>query len=217
MKRILIVEANAGPPGSLSQLAARAFPAAQVVHTSSATAAASKMDRLVSMLLVDSLLTDGDAQGVIRSLRAQHPNALAVVFTRSADDEGLFPALREGAFGYLLRTQPAEDLVAALRQIAQGEPALAPPFSRRVLLYFSGGGCVMQANSSRASDAELNARETEVLQRVAQGYTLPEIAAQLSLSRHTVADYLKKIYRKLNVSSRAEAALEAARRGLVRP
>lgn len=118
MKRILIVEANAGPPGSLSQLAARAFPAAQVVHTSSATAAASKMDRLVSMLLVDSQLTDGDAQGVIRSLRAQHPNALAVVFTRSADDEGLFPALREGAFGYLLRTQPAEDLVAALRQIA---------------------------------------------------------------------------------------------------
>ena len=75
----------------------------------------------------------------------------------------------------------------------------------------------MQANSSRASDAELNARETEVLQRVAKGYTLPEIAAQLGLSRHTVADYLKKTYRKLNVSSRAEAALEAARRGLVRP
>ena len=52
---------------------------------------------------------------------------------------------------------------------------------------------------------------------MAKGYTLPEIAAQLGLSRHTVADYVKKIYRKLNVSSRAEAALEAARRGLVKP
>lgn len=63
----------------------------------------------------------------------------------------------------------------------------------------------------------LNVRETEILQRVAKGYTLPEIAVQLGLSRHTVADYVKQIYRKLNVSSRAEAALEAARRGLVRP
>ncbi|HPP98199.1 MAG TPA: helix-turn-helix transcriptional regulator [Ottowia sp.] len=66
-------------------------------------------------------------------------------------------------------------------------------------------------------EAVLNARETDILQRVAKGYTLPEIAGQLHLSRHTVADYVKQIYRKLNVSSRAEAALEAARRGLVRP
>ena len=62
----------------------------------------------------------------------------------------------------------------------------------------------------------LTERETEVLQRVGKGYTLPEIALQLGLSRHTVADYVKQIYRKLDISSRAEAALEAARRGLVR-
>ena len=62
----------------------------------------------------------------------------------------------------------------------------------------------------------LTDRETEVLQRVGKGYTLPEIAQQLALSRHTVADYVKQIYRKLDISSRAEAALEAARRGLVR-
>lgn len=62
----------------------------------------------------------------------------------------------------------------------------------------------------------LTERETEVLQRVGKGYTLPEIAQQLGLSRHTVADYVKQIYRKLDISSRAEAALEAARRGLVR-
>jgi Response regulator containing a CheY-like receiver domain and an HTH DNA-binding domain len=55
-----------------------------------------------------------------------------------------------------------------------------------------------------------------VLQLVGKGYTLPEIAVQLGLSRHTVADYVKQIYRKLNISSRAEAALEAVRRGLVR-
>ena len=76
---------------------------------------------------------------------------------------------------------------------------------------------VPQALSFEPEDVALNPRETEILQRVAKGFTLPEIAGQLGLSRHTVADYVKQIYRKLNVSSRAEAALEAARRGLVRP
>jgi len=66
-------------------------------------------------------------------------------------------------------------------------------------------------------EVSLTDRETEVLQRVAKGYTLPEIAQQFGLSKHTIADYIKQIYRKLNVSSRAEAALEAARRGLVNP
>jgi DNA-binding CsgD family transcriptional regulator len=67
------------------------------------------------------------------------------------------------------------------------------------------------------SEVRLTERETEVLQRVAKGYTLPEIAQQLGLSRHTIGDHIKQVYRKLDVSSRAEAALEAARRGLVNP
>jgi DNA-binding CsgD family transcriptional regulator len=62
----------------------------------------------------------------------------------------------------------------------------------------------------------LTERESEVLLRVAKGFTLPEIGVQLGLSRHTIADYVKQIYRKLNVSSRAEAALEAQRLGLFR-
>jgi DNA-binding CsgD family transcriptional regulator len=66
-------------------------------------------------------------------------------------------------------------------------------------------------------EVHLTERETDVLQRVAKGYTLPEIAQQFGLSRHTVGDHIKQIYKKLNVSSRAEAALEAARRGLVEP
>jgi DNA-binding NarL/FixJ family response regulator len=63
---------------------------------------------------------------------------------------------------------------------------------------------------------QLTDRENEVLLRVAKGFTLPEIGQQLNLSRHTIADYVKQIYRKLNVSSRAEAALEAQRLGLFR-
>jgi DNA-binding NarL/FixJ family response regulator len=68
----------------------------------------------------------------------------------------------------------------------------------------------------QAETVRLTEQETVVLQRVAKGYTLPEIAQQLGLSRHTIAEHVKHIYRKLDVSSRAEAALEAARMGLVR-
>jgi DNA-binding CsgD family transcriptional regulator len=73
-----------------------------------------------------------------------------------------------------------------------------------------------QAQNSLLPNVNLTDRESEVLLRVAKGYTLPEIGVQLGLSRHTIADYVKQIYRKLNVSSRAEAALEAQRLGLFR-
>ena len=72
-------------------------------------------------------------------------------------------------------------------------------------------------DASSTAAPTLTERETMVLQHVAKGFTLPEIAQQLGLSRHTVADYVKQVYRKLDVSSRAEATLEAVRRGLVRP
>jgi DNA-binding NarL/FixJ family response regulator len=141
-----------------------------------------------------------------------------VVVTIYDDDDHLFPALQAGAFGYLLKEQPREALVAQLVRISQGEPPLSPPIARRVLAYFAtAAGQRLAMVKQIESEVRLTERETEVLQRVAKGYTLPEIAVQFGLSRHTIADHIKQIYRKLNVSSRAEAALEAARRGLVNP
>jgi DNA-binding CsgD family transcriptional regulator len=107
--------------------------------------------------------------------------------------------------------------VAQLLRMSQGEPPLSPPIARRVLAYFRPPGHRRALVRRMEDEVSLTDRETEVLQRVAKGYTLPEIAQQFGLSRHTIADYIKQIYRKLNVSSRAEAALEAARRGLVEP
>ena len=79
------------------------------------------------------------------------------------------------------------------------------------MAYFASQANVSQNALPRV---QLTERENDVLLRVAKGYTLPEIGEQLGISRHTVADYVKQIYRKLNVSSRAEAALEAQRLGL---
>lgn len=174
--------------------------------------------RSFDLALVDLGLPDGSGIDVVAALRAVQPDALAVVVTIHDDDEHLFPALQAGAFGYLLKEQPAEALVAQLLRITQGEPPLSPPIARRVLGHFAQAPARQQNLLDQMQhEARLTERETEVLQRVAKGYTLPEIAQQFGLSRHTVADHIKAVYRKLNVSSRAEAALEAARRGLVQP
>ena len=170
------------------------------------------------LALIDLGLPDGSGVDVVAALHRNQPQALPVVVTIYDDDDHLFPALQAGAFGYLLKEQPKDILVAQLLRMAQGEPPLSPPIARRVLSYFAS------ANQRRTQllrqvedEVALTERETDVLQRVAKGYTMPEIALQFGLSKHTVADHIKQVYRKLDVSSRAEATLEAARRGLVSP
>jgi DNA-binding NarL/FixJ family response regulator len=168
------------------------------------------------LALVDLGLPDGSGHEVLNALRELQPQSISVVVTIHDDDEHLFPALQAGAFGYLLKEQPQDLLVAQLHRIAQGEPPLSPSIARRVISYFT------QAQTRRSLQVQaledqiaLSERENDVLLRVSKGFTLPEIAKQLSISRHTVADHVKQIYRKLGVSSRAEAALEAVRRGMI--
>ncbi len=171
------------------------------------------------LALIDLGLPDGNGCDVVGHLRLKQPSAMSVVVTIYDDDEHLFPALQAGAFGYLLKEQPSESLVAQLVRMTNGEPPLSPSIARRVLAYFAQAATQRATLASQIEKLEaelaLTDRETEVLQRVAKGYTLPEIAVQLGLSRHTVAGYVKSMYRKLNVSSRAEAALVAARLGLI--
>ena len=141
-----------------------------------------------------------------------------MVVTIHEDDDHLFPALQAGAFGYLLKEQSREQLSEQLQRISQGEPPLSPSIARRVIQYFTAQARQqpMREPDNVTPHVQLTDRENEVLLRVAKGFTLPEIGVQLNLSRHTIADYVKQIYRKLNVSSRAEAALEAQRLGLFR-
>jgi DNA-binding NarL/FixJ family response regulator len=218
MNNALVVEDLPDIRDWLVDVTRTAFPAINV------TTAGRREDGLAcvartqfDLALVDLGLPDGSGIDVVRTLHRLQPGAVAIVVTIYDDDDHLFPALQAGAFGYLLKDQPAEALVKQLLRITNGEPPLSPPIARRVLSFF--GQQPMQPPPGEPAEAQtpLTERETVVLQRVAKGYTLPEIALQLGLSRHTIADYIKQIYRKLDVSSRAEAALEAARRGLVKP
>ena len=167
------------------------------------------------LALIDLGLPDGRGVDVVTRLRDLQPEAQSVVVTIHDDDEHLFPALQAGAYGYILKEQPRELIAEQLQRISQGEPPLSPSIARRVIAHFAAAAQSL-ARKSTVPSVHLTDRETEVLLRVGKGFTLPEIATQLGLSRHTIADYVKQIYRKLNVSSRAEAALEAQRLGLFR-
>ena len=211
MENILLLEDLPEIRVWLRKLVLQVFPMAKIAESSRVQdaldlATAVKFD----LALIDLGLPDGSGVQVVSKLRDVQPEAQSVVVTIHDDDEHLFPALQAGAFGYILKEQPRELITEQLQRISQGEPPLSPSIARRVMAHFSA-----KAKPAAAmGNISLTDRESEVLLRVAKGYTLPEIGVQLNLSRHTIADYVKQIYRKLNVSSRAEAALEAQRLGL---
>jgi DNA-binding NarL/FixJ family response regulator len=212
MKNVLLLEDLPEIRTWLKSLVLQIFPDAQIsesarVHDALELVSALKFD----LALIDLGLPDGSGVDVVDKLREQQPDVRSVVVTIHDDDEHLFPALQAGAFGYILKEQARELIVEQLHRIAQGEPPLSPSIARRVIAYF---GAQARPAASLMPHVSLTERESEVLLRVAKGFTLPEIGQQLNLSRHTIADYVKQIYRKLNVSSRAEAALEAQRLGL---
>jgi DNA-binding NarL/FixJ family response regulator len=212
MNNILLLEDLPEIRAWIKALVLQVFPRAQIseaarVHDALALVSAVKFD----LALVDLGLPDGSGVDVVAALRESQPEVQSVVVTIHDDDEHLFPALQAGAFGYVLKEQPREHFIEQLNRISQGEPPLSPSIARRVIAYFA---TQVRPRANAMPHVQLTERESEVLLRVAKGYTLPEIGVQLSLSRHTIADYVKQIYRKLNVSSRAEAALEAQRLGL---
>ncbi|MBU6514240.1 MAG: response regulator transcription factor [Betaproteobacteria bacterium] len=232
----LIVDHLAESRVTMARLLAQVQPSLPVCEAGTLAQAESLvLSHSVELALIDFTLPDGSALDALRLLHAAQPEARAVIITLWDDDEHVFPALQAGAFGYVLKNRPEIELVAQLRRIRDGEPPLSSSVARRMLKHFAAvsehfplpaapaappPGLVpvqpLRPGMVEEPEVALTERETEVLQRVGKGYTLPEIAQQLALSRHTVADYVKQIYRKLDISSRAEAALEAARRGLVR-
>jgi len=183
------------------------------------------------LIFVDLELPDGNGLELLEALR-RYP-ATKIVTTLYSDDEHLFPALQCGADGYLLKEDRFEVLVEELQKIVRGQPPLSPAIARRLLLHFraassdpaspTAAGLTMPAGvGSRPVPLEplpeherLTPRETEVLTYLSKGFTIKEIASLMGIKWFTVNDHIKSIYRKLDVSSRAEAAVLATKHGLV--
>ena len=162
------------------------------------------------LALVDLGLPDGSGIEVLRMLRARQPECMSVVVTLYDDDAHLFEALGAGAEGYLLKSDPRDSFRRTLARMLAGEPPISPAIARKLMSHF-------RQPEPTAHAVQLTPRETDVLACMGRGLRIKDAARELGISEHTVGDYVKAIYRKLNISTRAEAAIEASRRGLLPP
>lgn len=207
---ILIVEDLPRSQEWVHGAARQAFPQA-LIHLADSIGAAEQALTQINpdLCLLDLGLPDGNGLSLIESMKRRHSAVTIVISTIFEDDAHLFPALRAGAQGYVLKDLPQEQLAEMLLGIDRGQPPLSPSIARRLLSFFN------PQVPKQSRENPLTERETEVLRLIAKGFSVPKVAEQLGISRNTTAGYLKDIYRKLEVNSRAEATLEAARRGLV--
>jgi two-component system, NarL family, response regulator LiaR len=161
------------------------------------------------VILMDLVMPKLDGIEAISQIMAKLPRTRILVLTSFAADEKVFPAIKAGALGYLLKDSGPDELVGAIRQVHRGEPSLEPSIARKVLLELSH-----PATQKSLTVDPLTERELDILRLVAQGCSNKEIALKLSLSELTVRTHVSNILGKLHLASRTQAALYALQKGI---
>jgi NarL family two-component system response regulator LiaR len=178
-----------------------------VADGEAAVAAAER--QVPDVVLMDLAMPGMDGVEAIRRIRARRPEARVLVLSSFHDDERLFPAVRAGAAGYLLKDVEPHELVRAIRTVHGGEGLLHPAVAARLMEEFADG-----SPPPPAAD-RLTAREREVLTLIAGGLSNKLIARELAISEKTVKAHVSSILGKLGLTDRTQAALYAVRAGLV--
>ena len=219
-RQILIVEDQVDTRAWLVQTVTAAFKNIEVAETASCASTFAWLkhngtrmaDSINPLALIDLGMPDGSGIDIIRELTAHYPTVLRVVTTIYDDDQHLFEAIAAGAQGYLLKDHHPDTIGQYLHRIDNGEPPLSPTIAQRMLQHFAQARAPLP---NPQSSGTLTAREVDVLRLLGRGLRVAEAARVLGITPHTAAGYVKTIYRKLNISSRAQAAIEATHRGLI--
>jgi two-component system, NarL family, response regulator LiaR len=162
------------------------------------------------VILLDLMMPGRDGLYAIGEIKREQPDARILVLTSYFEDDQVFPAIKAGAQGYLLKDSPPQELLQAIRDIARGQSALHPAIALKVIRELNH-----PADLPPTADP-LTARELDVLTLLGQGMSNAEIAKRLTISERTVGTHISNILGKLHLASRTQAALYALRQGLAR-
>ena len=160
------------------------------------------------VILLDMVMPHKNGLEAINEIKQDNPEARILVLTSFAEDEKVFPAIKAGALGYLLKDSSPEELLDAIRNVYHGQSSLHPTIARKLI------NELKRPSDSLPTQTTLTDREVEVLKLVAQGLTNHEIADKLVLSVWTVRTHVRNILDKLHLANRTQAALYALKEGL---
>lgn len=160
------------------------------------------------VILMDLVMPKMDGLEAIKAIKSENPAAKILVVTSFTEDDKVFPAIKSGALGYLLKDAPPEALLQAIRDVYQGESWLHPTIARKLIQEMA------RPTSLPPTETPLTQRETDVLRLMARGLTDQEIARNLSITVRTVRFHASNILSKLHVANRTQAALYALHEGM---
>lgn len=173
--------------------------------------------------LIDLGLPDSSGIEIIQWLNKNKPEINTIVVTTFGDEDHVMRSLEAGASGYLLKDETGGELLKHVLEVVNGGSPISPLIARQLLNRMQQeraqeGLSNLQSASRQSVMQKANCitdRELSVIQQVARGFTVQEIATQMEISAHTVSTHVKRIYRKLRVNSRSEAVYEASMLGLI--
>lgn len=160
------------------------------------------------VILMDLLMPVMDGIEATRQITAQQPNMRVLVLTSFVGDEKIFPAIKAGALGYLLKDSEPSELIRSIYKVHRGEPSLHSSIARKMMKE------ILEAPTEKRTPDPLTAREVEVLQLLAKGLSNEEIAAQFVVSEVTVRTHISHLLAKLHLANRVQATLYALREGI---
>lgn len=162
------------------------------------------------IILLDMLMPRKDGLRAIDEIMNEDPDAHILVLTSFAEDDRVFPAIKTGALGYLLKDSSPQELLQAIRNVYRGEASLHPTIARKLMRELN------QPPSLPPTNDPLTEREVDVLRLVAQGLSNNDIAEQLVVSERTVRTHVSHILDKLHLANRTQMALYAVREGIAK-